>query len=155
MEPLELAAQREVVECAGDRDREHVDLHRLLDEVERARAHRGDGRIEIADAGDDDRERDPGCADLLTELDAGHAGHLHVGYDHVRRLPGEARERLHTGPCGFDFPAPLRECVAQQLCGVLVVVDDENLALLRAHVGLRPYANPMPDIMLHGRAHEM
>ena len=95
---LDLALQRQVLERAADRDRERVDLHRLGDEVVGAGADRGDRGVEAALAGEHDRQEvGMALAELLAELDAGHAGHLDVGDDDVGRVAC-AGARGSSGP---------------------------------------------------------
>ena len=79
-EALHLFAERPVPQGALDRERELVHVERLRDEVVRARADRGDGRLHVRERGDhDDRHVFAATDELLAELDAVHAGHVHVG----------------------------------------------------------------------------
>jgi len=114
-EALDLALEREVLECATDGDREGVDLHRLGDEVVRAGADGGDGGLEAALSREDDREEvGIALAQLLAEVDAGHTRHLNVGDDDVGRVGPEVLEALLGGVDGIDVEAALPQRVAQE-----------------------------------------
>ena len=110
-----------------DRDREGVDLHRLGDEVVRAGADRGDRGVEAALAGEHERQEIRiALAQLLAELDAGHAGHLDVGHHDVGRIRPQVLEALLCGVDGIDVEAALAQAIAQQDGGVVVIVDDQD-----------------------------
>ena len=139
-QPLDLAAQRQVLDRAADRDRERVDLHRLGDEVVRAGADRGDRGVEPTLAGEHDRQQiGMALAQLLAQLDARHAGHLDVGHDDIRRHRAQVLERRLAGGHGIDVEAALAQAVAQQHRGVVVVVDDQDGSVHVGHFSLIPF----------------
>ena len=126
-EPLHLAGEREVLHRAIDRQLQRIGLHGLRDEVVRPRAHRCDRDVEPAVPGEHQR-RDIGVAreQLLTQLDARHARHLHVRHDHVDAIPSEVLERGRSRQDCFARVAPLPQHIAEQERGVLFVVDNED-----------------------------
>ncbi len=132
-----------MLDRATDGDRQHVDLHRLGDEVVRAGADRGDRGLEAALAGQHDGEHvGVTLLELLTQLDAGDVRHLHVGHDHVGRLGAQKIERRGRRADGLGGEPPLAQAIAQEGRSVFVIVDDEDRAVHVCGHTVLPWSRP-------------
>ena len=126
LQEIDLARQ---LTALGRRSHPHQQLvaeERLLHEIDRAELHRLDRGVDGAEAGhDDERGIDAQIAQLPEDVEAGDAGHAHVGQDDVvGATPGHleaflaARRRLHGVPGAAQRPlhavADARVVVYQQ-----------------------------------------
>ena len=77
----------------------------------------------------DRRDLDPaGILALdLSQLRAGHHRHLDVEQDHPRRSAEQNVDRFESVRCGLDGISCTREHRREELAGIDVVVDDENI----------------------------
>jgi hypothetical protein len=115
----------------GDRGQQPVRQQRLVQELIGAAAQRGD-RVVQRRVGGDDRDREVGSdpAQRLEHLQAGHAGHLHVGQHEVPGLGGDAVQRGGgVGRVADVKAAPAAQHADDEAGRVGVVLDDEDPSL--------------------------
>ena len=113
-----------------DGERELVHVERLGDEVVRAGADRGDGRLHVRVRRDHDDGHVFAAADeLLAQLDPVHAGHVHVrdGQAEVFALE-ESDGRVRVGDPGHFELAPA-QLAFEHFAEAAVVIDDEDAAV--------------------------
>ena len=124
---LHLFAQRPMLNRARERDRERVHLDRFGDEVVRARADRGDRRLEASEGRDHDH-RYIGSArhDALAEGEAVHATHVEVGEHDVHLRAFERREGGLRRGLRAHVVAARAETGGDRLAHLALVVDDEH-----------------------------
>jgi hypothetical protein len=122
-----LAAQLELGEQPLEHDAQLREVHRLAEVVVRAGAHRRHRVLHGGERGHHDHAHvGHALAEALHELDAAHAGHLHVGDHHVGREVVELTERLVGVACRAHGVALLAEELGHGGAGGGLVVDDQN-----------------------------
>ena len=129
-EALDLLAERPVPERPLDRERELVHIERFRDEVVRAGPDRGDRRLHVRVGRDhDDRHVLAAADELLAELDAVHAGHVHVGDREPEVFALEEGDgRVRIGDRGHLELAPA-ELAFEHFAEAAIVVNDEDAAV--------------------------
>ena len=112
----------------GERERIHVG--RLGDEVVRANPDCGDRRLDAAERGEHrDRHVRVVGDDPLAQLEAVHAGHVHVGHDGIDLGRPDRLERGVGRRSPRDLEAAVRQIGREQPAHVAIVVDDEHTAV--------------------------
>ena len=130
-QPLHLLAQAAVRRRPVDRDREDVELDRLVDEVVGAHADGSDRRVEAAERGEhDDGHVGAAAHDALAKLEAAEAAHVEIRHDDVEVLRVERPERLVRRRSRLDDEASLAEPESEGLAQRRVVIDQKDS---RAH----------------------
>ena len=134
---------------AVERAEQAVGGDRLLHEIARARAHRGDGRFDsVAHRDDDQRQRGPPAAQFADELAERQAGHALIDEHRVERHPvlrAEPGER-GVGIGGDDAaPAAARRQRRQKALLRRLAVDDHHRSRV-ARACHRPRIRPLPPV---------
>jgi len=120
----------------ADQAAQHVDVHRLADEVEGAGLERLHRQFDIAEGGDHGHRRTGEIArDLLDQLDAIAVGQAHVGEAQVVGVAGQQLAGFADIGGGVDPKAHATQGQGQQLSDVAFVIDDQGATGV-AHHGL-------------------
>ena len=133
------STKRQCSESVADLQPQHVQVHRLGDEVVRPLTHRLDRRLDRAVGGDyQDDGFGPGFLDLADQIDAGQSPrHLQIGDDDLRVL------LLKQGPGLFrilgrpEFVGLARQPLGQAGTDVRFVVDDQDPETVLRHSSSR------------------
>jgi hypothetical protein len=129
-EHADLLLQRPVTERPFEDEREVVHLERLGDEVVRAGADGGDGRVEAAERSHhEDRHVRTVLDETDAQIDAVDLRHVQIREHHVELVVADHRKRS----LGVGRPPALEATAAQirldQLAHVAIVVNDEDATL--------------------------
>ena len=126
--PLARAPLAAQLQRALDLEAHHLGRERLLQEIERAHAHRLDRGLDGAERGHDHR-RAPGVELVhgLHDVEAAGPVHLQIGDDEVGAVLAKQRQPLGARPGHHRLVAHAPHRGAQPLAHGLVVVDDQNL----------------------------
>jgi len=141
-QPFELDAQPVVLDGPADGQRDELRLDGLGQKIVCARAHRGDGRVEAAFAGDDDDgQTGPRPPNPLAQFDSAHSGHAEIGHDAVEFLVLDMLEPHLRGCARHDGGALPLERELEKLTYVGLVIDYENMGFHRVSVRGRALAS--------------
>ena len=122
-----LVAQLPRIERVAEADEHALARERLLDEIERALFRRFDGGADRSVARhDDDRERVVDVAQPLEDLDAIHAGHLHVEQHEIGSFALGERESFLAGGGADHVVALVLERHLQRVADRRLIVDYED-----------------------------
>jgi hypothetical protein len=151
---LDLLAQSLVLRGAVQRDREHIDLYGLTDEVVGAGADRTHRRVEAAKRREhDDGNVRPTFDDALTERDAVEDAQVQVGYDDVEVTAlVHQGEGLVGGGSPSDGEVSTQESSLERLAQGWVVVDQKYAFRhgLRARRQVHGKKAPLAELALDG-----
>ena len=149
---LHLVREATVLDGARHREEEELRVDRLRDEVVGADADRADGRLEAALPRDhDDRHVRPRAEHALAQVEAAHLRHLEIREHHVEVLLGDEVERALRVGRRRDLEAMLPERHLEQVAGLLLVVDDKDVALHREYLMFLLVPAPCPAVAARAR----
>ncbi len=122
---------------------QRLHLHRLGDEVVRARANRADRALQAAEGrDDDDRKVGPLARERPAEVESAPEPQVQIRQDRIDGALGQLRAGFLDGGGPLDAEVQPGQAVLQQLAELRLVVDDENLATHGS--SLLPFQAPGP-----------
>ena len=115
---------------AVQRKCQRIQIHRLGDEVVRARAHRSDRSFHAAKGGDHDHRNVRTIFDhALAQVEPGQAAHVHVRDHHVEVLRADSSSACSPLASGDDLVLLLAQRSREHAAHAHVVVDDQTAPL--------------------------